>query len=393
MTEQCSKYIDKIAENFFHSNIDYCGPGLLSGKSGISLFLFYYSRLSNKQEYANKAANIVENIFKSVYLGFNFPTFCDGIFGYVWVIEHLIQNDFIDRNDFPFLDDLDVIIYQQMIQQVKASNWDFMHGSLGGGIYFLERLHRKQNIAYLEEFLLNLEKQSTKDGVFVKWMSNTKDGKIGCDLGLAHGVGSVIVFLSKLTTIKQISTRANELLNGTIKYLLEQELPKKENRLDFPNYTFEGNLPPEIDGRKVGWCYGDLSRATSLYQAGKANSNSDLCNLAIKMLNESTEHRDLEKEEIKNPWLCHGTTGIAHIYNRIYIQTNDLKFKLSSDYWFNQTFIMTDFINAIENFNVWNSNQHQENEYGILGLSGVGLSLISKIAPSEVNWDRCLLLS
>src|ERR1700757_762978 len=86
--------LEKIVKNIEKSNMHHCGPGLLTGKSGIALLLFYYSRLTNNKSYSTKGANLIVNVFSAIKQGYNFPTFCDGLAGFAWTVEHLVENGF-----------------------------------------------------------------------------------------------------------------------------------------------------------------------------------------------------------------------------------------------------------------------------------------------------------
>lgn len=395
MTKQFANILHHIVENIRTKDLQYYDIGLLTGKSGIALFLFYYSKHVKDNIYAKEALDLIVDVFNSIKEGYNFPTFCDGVAGFAWTVEHLVQHGFIVREDVPFLDDLDQVLYKQMMQQIKNGNYDFLHGAIGIGIYFLNRSHNKACIDYMTEFLDELEKQSTedKDGL-INWESTSDDepGVIGCNLGLSHGMASIIVLLSKAFMQESNKTKTLRLLNGSVNYLLSQRLDINESGSNFPNWVFDNNRVT-ID-RKMGWCYGDMGRSFAIYQASKATGNIEWKNIALNVLLDTTYLKDMKSNNVIDPSLCHGTTGIAHMYNRMYNETKMNPFKEAASYWFKETFKLTKFKNDIVDFKDWFPNEsNSKREYGILtGAAGIGLVLISAISNKEQKWDRCLLL-
>lgn len=395
MSDKFVKTIDDIANKFISKKNDFCGPGLHTGQSGIALFLFYYSRLRKTKKSFDVASSLIIDVFDAINSGFNIPTFCDGITGYAWTVEHLVQNGFIHRNTVPFLDDLDVVIYKQMIKQINDGNWDFLHGALGGGVYFFDRLHKQKSKEYLGELLAILENQNIKDNDGQVYWANiigTTKEVAQCNLGMAHGMASIIAFLSKLITVKETSFKANELLKGSIQFLMRQKLSFEKHERHFPEFIYEEGITNQPEGRRIGWCYGDMCRAIVLYQASVATNDIELRNFSVQMLLDTVKFKDLEIEDIHTPFLCHGSAGIAHIYSIMYQYTKLEEFKVSANYWFDKTLTMPSFIEGMRNFDMWLDEEDNQEGYGVLDVAGIGLALISEFS-NTYSWNRCLLLS
>lgn len=394
---QYEKTLNRIAENIIkEKNLNHCGPGLLTGKSGIALFLLYYSKFAKNKTFAEKGVNLITEVFNAVKLGYNFPTFCDGLAGFCWMIQHLVNFNFISKEDVPFLDEMDKILYNQMMRQIKNGDWDFLHGAGGIATYFLVRLHKKNCVGYLSEFVNELERHSTKDDDgAIKWesQSDIEQGAIGSNLGLSHGMASIVSFLSKMLVIENNKQETLQLLNGAVKYLLSQRMDVFINGANFPNVVFNNGI--HVTSRVMGWCYGDMGISMALYQASKATRNKDLESLALKVLLDTTNLKSLKKEHISDPSICHGTVGIAHMYNRVFQETKIEQFKDSSLFWFEETFKMTAFENGVADFKKWFScHENSVDECSVLvGASGIGLALISAISKSNYEWDGCLFLS
>ena len=88
--------------------------------------------------------------------------------------------------------------------------------------------------------------------------------------------------------------------------------------------------------------------------------------------------------------LCHGTAGIAHIFNRAYHYTGIDDFRESAHYWFKQT--IKEVPTAVE-LNRASLEQLKIELPLLLGLCGTGLALMSAVDDIEPGWDSCMFLS
>jgi hypothetical protein len=110
----------------------------------------------------------------------------------------------------------------------------------------------------------------------------------------------------------------------------------------------------------------------------------------------ATKRRGLQKNGVVDAGICHGTAGIAHIFNRFYRDTQLDSFKHATDYWIDQTLKMAKFKDGLAGYKSWQGHENGwKNEYGLLeGIAGIGLVLHSYLHPEiEPTWDSCLLLS
>ncbi|MCC7452931.1 MAG: hypothetical protein IT222_02095, partial [Crocinitomix sp.] len=161
MLNSTNSILESVVNNFDESVIKRSGPGLLSGKTGTALFLLYYSRYSDSDAAMTHATNLIMDVHKAIQKGFNYSTFCDGLSGYAWTLEHLIQNEFLDHENASILDDLDPILFDWSIDLMNKGDFDFLAGSMGTAIYFTLRNHRKECQLYLAKYLDLLESKAT----------------------------------------------------------------------------------------------------------------------------------------------------------------------------------------------------------------------------------------
>ena len=398
MTNKFEITLNNIIKCFENASLKQLDIGFLSGKSGIVLFYFYYSKLLNNNIYAEKGWNIITEIINTINEGYSYHTFSSGIVGFCWMMKHFVQNGFITEKDIAFLDDLDEYHYKKMMQDIKSENYDFLHGALGNGFYFLNHLNNPKSKEYLIQLIDELDKISIKDkDGTIKWESivfdmEEKPQKV-FNLCLSHGIASIIVFLSKLYSKNIHTEKVLMLLTGAVNFILNNKLDITIYESNFPSWVCENEKPQKS---RLAWCYGDLGIAIALYQASQATSNNAWKNIALEILHHSTLRKDLKKEGVIDAGICHGTAGIAHIYNRMYYNSKIIEFKEAKNYWIEETIKMAKFEDGLAGYKAWQTEKYGgwKNEYGILeGIAGIGLALILAVSDIEPKWDECLLLS
>lgn len=392
------KYSEKIKEittEFLDKKNLPVDNGIMGGKVGIATFLFYHAKYYDKQDSYDYALELLISVFDDIDKGFNYHTHAGGLAGIGTVIELLTQEDLIEADTDEVLSGLDDFLYKVMISDLKNSNYDFLHGAVGIGLYFLKRKSNKKRHKFLKNFVNELDNIAYKDEEGIRWLSvlNKVENTHGYNLSLSHGNASIIVFLSKLYFTGIAKEKVLILLTGAVKYLLNQQLDISKFKSNFPSWICKDE--PSTHSR-LAWCYGDLGIGIALWQAGNNTNNETWKEKAIEILLHSTKRRNLKDNTVVDAGICHGTSGIAHIYNRMFINTGLKEFKNTADYWFSETLKMAKFDDGLAGYKVWRSSEMGglQNQYGFLeGIAGIGLTLISAISDIEPKWDECLLLS
>ncbi len=214
------------------------------------------------------------------------------------------------------------------------------------------------------------------------------------NLGLSHGLASIIAVLSKIYIATE-SLLAKELLLDSVKCLMCTKRSFDRNSL-FPNYIFKNTKPISVKtiSSRLAWCYGDLGISVAIWHASQALRRKDLEEEAKEILQHSAMRLDLDQNGVIDAGLCHGTAGIAHIYNRMYGYTGVEELRGASEYWFDQTLKMACFKDGLAGYKAWHGSLGWESEPGLLeGIAGIGLAMISAVSDIEPAWDECLLLS
>ncbi len=314
------------------------------------------------------------------------------------MLEHLSQNDFLEINTNEVIGELDDFLYQYMIKEIKKGNYDYLHNAGGIALYFLSRKPNPHSEKYLTEYVNILAEHSEKESQTLKWKSEVfgkdKDRIRVYNLSLSHGMASIVAILSKIYKRAINKEKTAQLLNGAINYLLSKQFDITQSLSYFPN-----SILPNGDmgnSSRLAWCYGDLGISVALWNASQALNDKKLETKSLEILFHSSRRRNLLENYVRDAGLCHGTAGIAHIFNRMYINTGVQEFKETSNYWFNETLKMAKFDDGLSGFKVWRTKELGGwiNDYGFLeGIAGIGLSLISAVSDIEPAWDEALLLS
>lgn len=397
---ESSKYI-QIIENIHKELISIelsDNIGLHSGTSGLALFIAYYNRIIHKKNIIDKdIITILEHSIECINSGISQHTICSGISGFGWLCEHLKELGMLKKKSIEFLDDLDSFLYRQMIIDIKEGNYDYLHGALGVGTYFLCRCNRKEIFGYIEELLAELEKSSIPcNNNAVKWLSviDYETGRRGYNISLSHGMSSIVAFLIRLHQLNFEQERVAKLLVQTITYIFDQRTFVEGSLSYFPSFS-KDNKSGYNDSR-LGWCYGDLGITHILWRAAIVLNNKDLENTAIRILCYNTNRRDLQINGVNDAGLCHGCGGIAYIFGNLFFNTGVHVFQEAAEHWLKHTVEMAKYPDGLAGFKSWRADNFGEyviSENMLTGIAGIGLVFLSCLNSNDTAWDKCLMLS
>lgn len=388
-----SDKLESFSEILSDQNLE-SNNSLISGKIGISIFLFLNSQFSGDKKFSKIGWKNIEDSIESINDGFSYHSFAGGLSGILWGISHMYRNNFITDNPEEINSSLESYFLRMMSDELNRENIDYLHGCAGIVLYLLERNTEKVNIA-ISEFVDILEKQGEKPGNSIKWKSvlEKEKGVKGYNLSLSHGIASIIVILSRIYEKGINKEKSLKLIRMAVNFLLEQKQDPKKNLSIFPNWV---SKELQSKNSRLAWCYGDLGIGIALYQTAVIIEDEELKKEAIEILLYSIKRKNLEENRVIDASLCHGTAGIAHVFNRMFNYTGIEEFRNAALYWIDQTLEMARFPDGLAGYKIWKSEKYGGwvNETGLLeGIAGIGLMLISAVSEIEPKWDRCLLLS
>lgn len=394
------KKLSEIAEVLEQTYLESDHLGVMAGLSGVAMFFFYYAKHTQDIRYAEIGNGVLEQSINRISDGYNLPTYCSGIAGMGWVFEHLAQNEFIDIDNDQLLTPVEPYLYQVMKRDIAEGYYDFMHGAMGYGLYFLKRFEnthspelRDQYESYIEELLEGLQKTAEKDNNGLKWPSEKKlsEGPEKVyNLSLSHGISSITNFLSRVIQHDNFSEKAKPILEGSVRYLIAQEKPFGISL--FPSFvTTDSELAPMQS--RLAWCYGDLGLGISIYRASQVLNDPDLRENAIRILKNSSQLRDIESCGVVDASPCHGAFGIALIFRTLYKATQVPEFEAACHYWVQEGLNLARHKEGYAGFQQVRVGQSPVNEVNLLeGIAGIGLVMMGELSDQDSNWKECLMI-
>ena len=366
--------------------------GLFAGTSGIALFCFLYYKEFGIQAFWDKGLSLL-NQGISIAGESSVTSICDGLSGLAWTCRFLFENGILNNDDVGFLDDADDYLYKIMISGMARNNIDFFHGSVSIAAYFAYRTDIKNETEkYIIDCLAMLQKLCVKDEQGCRWFFHNENfpDMMTTNLSLSHGMSSIVILLSKISRL--FNNENKDLiytLRESVKFLMNQRFSDVRSSL-FPSWA------QNIDNMKfsrMGWCYGDLGIALAIYHASIALNDKSIKKFSIDCFLHSAKRVDLKQDLVIDCGICHGTSGIALIFLRLYKNTGIAEFKNAYDFWYNKTLVMASHKDGLAGYKAWRNGGFENSHIFLTGLAGIGLALLSLISKEDLYWDECLLLS
>ncbi|MBL7726055.1 MAG: hypothetical protein JNM68_00135, partial [Dinghuibacter sp.] len=278
-------------------------------------------------------------------------------------------------------------------------NWDPLLGMVPIGNYFLERFKKNGHVGPLEQIVQAVNNLATEYKGFKVWITpgHRYQPKDCLNFGLAHGMPGLIAFLSKVYTAGISRETIAGKVNSCIDYLLSEQNPE-DAPSQFPSYLFTDGNDDDTRMSRLGWCYGDLGMAFALIHWGKASGRAELLergtNIALHTLHRNTP----ETAACTDAPLCHGSAGLVHQYNRLYLFSGKEEFKQAAHLWAEQT--LTHFYapgKGVGGYPFMTFDEEKNaafpasNPSLLEGAAGVALALASALHSESPDWDALFL--
>lgn len=392
-------YIDNISSENTLPNIEY----------RISHLLFYatYYEYSGLEQYKNKAIKLYENIVED-YDNHDLKfSLYEGIEGLGWACIYLNKCNVI--NDYSIFEDLLDYLYKSLNISIINHDWDLLYGYMGKmGVILSSPLQSQEarKNEYIVKILddLNKTKVVKENGYF--WFENREDEIV--NLGLAHGLFSILLFLLKIQESGFESVLLKQLIDGT-KNAIVLSVNSKKSISIFPNgISFNENTDSNLFSfSRLAWCYGDLGALYSLVKYNQKYKEEKI-DLLINNLIEVLTLRGIgtsglihfSKEDFFDTGFCHGLSGIYYLLQiSSNLLPNDKYLKKRINYWQEQININLEKISILNVDEVYYPNdftslsfpQKYEKDSFLNGYAGIGLTLLS-IKYNRYGWSEFLLL-
>jgi hypothetical protein len=384
------------------------GPSLGRGLAGLALFLAYLDAAVPGHGYGEEALGLLERAGAGIATIEMPPSLYGGFSGVGWTAEHLgrlLGAAPAAAPEAEAEDDSGAEVAAAIERLLRQTPWqgayDLISGLVGLGVYAVERMPRSGAAECLELVVERLgEIAERPQPGFVRWRTprewlapelqeRSPDGLF--DLGVAHGVPGVIGFLGQACGRGVATGRARPLLEGAVAWLLAQRLPA-----DAP-WRFPATVTPGRESRRsrLAWCYGDLGIAAVLLATARATGDASWEREALALARTAAGYR-MEGSGVVDAGLCHGTAGLAHLFNRLFQASGDPVLADASRLWYDRTFDLQRPGEGVGGFATWTgppgAGMGWQDQPGFLaGAAGVGLALVAGAVAIEPAWDRLLL--
>ncbi len=354
-------------------------PGLLTGLAGQSIFLYHYGQTTGSDRYENLGFLAIQRVLEMIDNGFSWPSYAAGLAGIRYALKYLEQRGFLSTDYSNALDGMKPLLEQYAADRLREGDFDFLHGALGILMYPDQSPGKEPEIVLddlLRQAIIPAENQ-------LAWFStNPKTGVKEINLGLAHGVPSILLLLSRFKSAVELEPIVN--------FLLDNRLTISPNGSLFPHRLIKGE--PDKPGR-LAWCYGDLGVAMALWLTGAHAGRADWQVEASAILRKATKRTSLEPNRLFDTCLCHGTAGLALIFYKMGELTGHQELSDAAIRWVQATFDFGGREGFAGGFSYFTTGDRYVSNYGLLeGIAGTGLVLLSLLEPDNLGWESALMI-
>lgn len=373
---------------------------LSGGDAGIAMFFGYLSTAFPAEGYQRISDRFLARAMDAVSEVEMRPSFYGGFPGIAYTVAHLGKH-FAEPRETVDLDEIDEVLTGYLRVTPWPDHYDLVNGLVGLGIYMLERLPQAIAVTNLERIVTHLDHLAKRSDQGITWHTppeqlppaSRKEFPNGWyNLGVAHGVPGVIALLSEICALDIARPKAGELLDGAVRWMLNQKLPEGAGA------SFGMCKAPlhKQNPSRLAWCYGDAGVAVTLLRAAQCTEKPAWAREAIAIATMASK-RPLHESGVCDSCLCHGTAGLGHVFNRLYQSTAEESFKQAARSWFEQTVNLRRAGHGYGGFLYYYLNDNDVQWLGrpgiLEGSAGIGLALLAAITDIEPAWDRMLLTS
>ncbi|MDP8931940.1 MAG: lanthionine synthetase C family protein [Actinomycetota bacterium] len=377
-------------------------PSLGGGQAGMALFSAWLATARGSYQARDLAERYLDHAIDAMATSAMGASLYGGFTGVAWAV------NLVDRMLDPSGEDRSAEVDDataRLLSPSHAHRWPAAHdlvvGVTGLGVYALERYPRPAAMGCLRHIVQVLDETAKHDEHGIYWWSppagmlnaeawGYRPGR--ADLGVAHGVPGAIALLGAIFAAGVEPARSRGLLEGAVDWLFEQAVAT-ESGPTFPVWVAPGAEPSPA---RCAWCYGDPGVAAALLVAARGVGEPEWEREAVALACRAAE-RPTAETGVVDAGFCHGTAGLAHLYNRMYQATGEERLGQAARYWLERTLDFCrdaqrqggKWVKGTENPRVgpWTGVDLVD------GAAGIALVLLAAVTSLEPIWDRMFLLS
>jgi lantibiotic modifying enzyme len=374
-------------------------PYLGHGAAGFGVFLAYAHATGIVPDARQSALEYLQIAINKVAHEPMGPSLYSGFTGIAWAAEHI--SGLLGEPSGDLNSDVDRAVEAYVSNCPWTNDFDLINGLVGFGVYSLERPRSASAAVALQRIVERFYELAEHSADGVCWFTSpdlfpeeqrAKFPEGYYNLGLAHGVPGIIALLAKTLAMGIAREKASWLLERAIPWLLKQRLPAGSNSC-FPTFLVRHQVPADC---RLAWCYGDAGLAAALLLAARATAMRPWEDEAVAILKRAAV-RPPETSGIKDACFCHGSAGLAHIFNRVFQATRDQLFADAARYWIDRTLHYRQPGKGSAGYSMRTAmpdgRVEQQGTLNILdGIAGIGLTLLAATTGIPPDWDRIFLV-
>jgi len=369
-----------LNKDFSKENI---GDGLFEGQLGIMYYLLNLYKTEQKEVYADKMSEILNDVFSKVSDGNHAivisTAFSYGLSGFGYITHELVKEEILDQDTLSFFTDINDYIYDRAIVDFEKGNFDFMEG-FPGALYYLHTIGHPKSNSLIDKMHENLKESKYPFYNHIEELYNK-----GINFGIAHGILGILTIMLQIFEKDRANHKVKDIITHCITVILESKREINENGITiyYPyNLFYEGDQLKAHPTNRLAWCSGDLAVALVLYKAGVLLDREDCISLSNTLGENSIKRKTVEETGIHLAMFCHGTSGAACMYKKLYQLAGNPLYLKAYQYWFDRTITYLDKdINEI----------HPDYYNMLLGNAGAIL-LINNHSDAINGWDKIFLI-
>jgi lantibiotic modifying enzyme len=350
---------------------------LASGSAGLAVCSAQFARTRADQQAAEAALTHLEVAVDTVVTSTLSSSLYSGFTGIAWAVE--LVDRLLGAGGEDVSGDIDDALARLLRRYPADAPYDLTGGLAGLGVYALAcwpRLGAVQCALGVVEQLARRARHD-RDGVFW-WSPQRRPGLPGgVDLGVAHGIAGVIPFLARADRLGLARQIVRPLLDGAVSWLLAH-LADSPAGPTVPYLAADGVAPGPA---RSAWCHGDPGVAIALLLAARDATEPAWAAVATDLAVRAAV-RPPYQSGVADAGLCHGSAGLAHLFNRMHQLTAEPVLADAARFWVERTLELCAAAGPAFTGS------------GLLeGAAGVALSLEAASTTAEPVWDQMLLVS
>jgi lantibiotic modifying enzyme len=392
LENQLDNKLEEIASTIY--NFDYVSfeaTGILSGLAGIVPFLFDYSQYSKNTSYADLGEKYIYEIFTKLEREHSSLVFSKGLAGIGYVLEQLHQKGFIEKVDI--LDQHIPLFVHDVQMKLKNKYFDALHGAIGTGFYLLKKIENRDALSGVKALIKYFKENAieTTDGIYWPNGNNNYPGS-QMNFGLAHGLPSVLVFLSLCIEAGIEKDTCTELLKRNAEFILSTKNPSPYSKDNLS--LFKDSADRKDYSSRLAWCYGDLGVALAFHKVNKTVGGFRW--VVNELLERSVQRTSVKETSAYDGGFCHGTAGILHIYKLFHNAGFKEISPTNIEYWLSKTLKFGTHYDKPNNAGYYCYNGNTDEEYSakiglLMGVTGIGHTLLS-LKNGDYSWSEGLMI-